>query len=175
LEVALFGFLIAGEGRLRLLVLELVKNLSVGDVAHLVVLLDKLSVFVAHAIFALGHHSIAGVVCFADVAVDAFPSLVAFAGLVPFPRYSVLPIREGAAKGLGTVFSSEARRAVAFAICLAAFGILMALKVVKVAVEAGRAAIGAIAVYGEEGFGRECLIGRGVAIRFVCCSRRRPC
>ena len=71
LEIALFRLCIAGEGGLRLLLLQLVENLLVGDVADLEVLLDQLAVLVADSAFAIRHHGVAGIVGLADIAVDA--------------------------------------------------------------------------------------------------------
>jgi hypothetical protein len=71
LKIALCRLLVTGERGLRFLVLELVENLPVCDVAHLKVLLDQLAVLVAHTTLSVWDHSIAGVVRLADVAVDA--------------------------------------------------------------------------------------------------------
>lgn len=62
-----------------LLLLELVEDLAVGDVAHLVVLVDDQALAITDATLALRHHGVTGVVCLADVAVYALPSLFTLA------------------------------------------------------------------------------------------------
>ena len=91
LEVALFAVGVAGEGGLGLLLLELVKNFAVGDVAHLVVLVDDQTLAITDATLALGHHGVAGVICLADVAVYTLPTLFALA-VVALARQSVVSI-----------------------------------------------------------------------------------
>jgi hypothetical protein len=71
LEVALLTLGVAREGRLRFLLLQRVEDLPVRDVADLEVLFDQLAILVAHSALPIRHHSIAGVVCLAYVAVDA--------------------------------------------------------------------------------------------------------
>jgi hypothetical protein len=75
LEVALFGLSIAGEGRLRFLLLQSVKDLSVRDVADLEVLFDQLTILIAHSPLFIRHHGVAGIVRLANVAVDSCPAL----------------------------------------------------------------------------------------------------
>lgn len=86
LEVAFVRLSIAREGRLRLLVLQLVQDLLVCDVADLEVLLDQLSILVAYATFAFGHHGVAGVIRLAHIAVNARPTIVAPALLLSASR-----------------------------------------------------------------------------------------
>jgi hypothetical protein len=78
LEVTLLSLGVAREGRLRLLLLQGIQDLSVRDVADLEVLLDQLPILVAHSAFLIWHHSIAGIVRLANIAVDAGPALRAF-------------------------------------------------------------------------------------------------
>lgn len=150
LKVALVGLGVAREGGLGLLVLELVEDLPVGDVAHLVVLLDQLAFLEADATLALGHHGVAGLVRLADIAVDASPAVVAVARVAASWGPVPVAIRQRATQWRGTVLSTEARGAVALSISFDALGELVALEVVEVAVEAGRAAVGAVVVQREQ-------------------------
>lgn len=70
---------LATEGGLGNLSVEHGEDLLVGNVAHLVILVDDLAVLVADAAIARFHESIAGIVLGANVAVDAGPSVVAVA------------------------------------------------------------------------------------------------
>lgn len=149
LEVALFCFRVAREGPLRFLVLELIEDLPVGDIAHLEVLLDQLAFLVAHAALPIGHHSIASVVCFADVAVETRPAVSTLAIPVASSWCSVLALWQRATQWLRAVLSSKPWRTAASSTGLGALSELMALEVVEVAVEAWRAPIGSIAVYRE--------------------------
>jgi hypothetical protein len=79
LKIALFCLGVTRESCLRLLVLQLIQNLLVRDIADLEVLLDQLPILVADATLAFRHHSVASIVCSTDVAVDAAPALVALA------------------------------------------------------------------------------------------------
>ena len=79
LEVTLLPFCITAEGRLSLLVLELVHNLAVGDVAHLEVLFHDQPFAVTNAVLSTRHHRIASIVCLADIAVYSFPSFMTLA------------------------------------------------------------------------------------------------
>ena len=66
LKAALGLLGVAGESHLRLLLLELVNNLPVGDVAHLMVFLDDEPLLVANPTLAVRHHRIASIVCLTD-------------------------------------------------------------------------------------------------------------
>jgi hypothetical protein len=77
---------------LWLLLFELVEDLAVRDVAHLVVLSDELALLVAHTILPVGHHGVAGGVCLADIGVDARPAIFALALLVAASWCPVLAI-----------------------------------------------------------------------------------
>lgn len=146
LEVALVGVCIARESGLGLLVLELVEDLPVGDVAHLVVLLDQLALLEADATLALGHHGVAGLVGLADIAVDASPAVFAVARVATSWSPVAVAVRQRATQRRGAVLATKARGAVALSISLYALCELVALEVVEVAVEAGRAAVGAVVV-----------------------------
>lgn len=84
---------------MRFLLLELVKNLAIGDVAHLVVLVDDQALTITDATLALRHHGVAGVVCLADVAVYTLPALFALA-VVALARQSVVSIGQRATQRL---------------------------------------------------------------------------
>lgn len=159
LEVALLGLPVAGKGSLGLLVLELVEDFPVGDVTHLVVLVDQLAFLETDAALALGHHGIAGLVGLADVAVDATPAILALAS-VTGPRGSVaIAIRQGTTQRCRAVVAPKTRGAVALAVALDALGELMALKVVEVAVETGWTAVRPVVVQREQ---VERVVGGGV-------------
>jgi hypothetical protein len=81
LKVAETCVLIAHKGGLGNLAFKHRKNLRVGDVAHLIVLLDDFTVLVAYTIFSSLHQGVAGLVFGADVAVDARPALITVAGI----------------------------------------------------------------------------------------------
>lgn len=107
LEVALFAVSVAGEGGLGLLLLELIKNLAVGDITHLVVLIDDQALAITDATLALGHHGVTGVICLADIAVDAFPALFTLA-VVALARQSVVSVGQRATQRLRAVLTAEA-------------------------------------------------------------------
>lgn len=79
MEVAFAVGCIAGKRDLGNLFAEQISNLVVGHIAHLVVVLEHVAHFVATPSLLRFHESIAGLVLGADVAIDAFPALVAFA------------------------------------------------------------------------------------------------
>ena len=149
MEVTLLGLGIAGESGLRLLVLQRVQDLAVRNVAHLVVLLDDKTLAVAHAIDAFGHQGIASLVGGADIAIDAFPALSAVA-LCALAGRPISAVSERAADRIGAVVATEARRTHAAAVALAAARELVARELLKVAVEAGRTAVGTIVIDGEQ-------------------------
>lgn len=91
LEVTSFIFGFARKRHLWLLVLQLIQNLSIRDIAHLVVLIHNNPLLVADTTFAFGHECIAGLIRLAYIAVDPFPAFIAFA-VSTFPRRSVIPI-----------------------------------------------------------------------------------
>lgn len=150
LKVTVLGFGIAREGGLRLLVLQGIEDLSVGDVADLEVLLDQLASLVAHSALVVWHHGVASIVGLTDITVDARPAFFALAFPCTASWGPVLAIRQSTTQGLRTVFATKSRTAVTSSICFAAVGELLALEVLEVAVEAWRAAVGPIAVDGEE-------------------------
>lgn len=148
LKVALFRLRMARECRLGLLILQLIQYLPVGDVTHLIVLLDERPIPVTDSVLAFRHQRVASVVGLAHIAVDPLPTLLAFAVSV-FARRSVLAIRERATHWFRAVLASESGRTVTLAIGLAARRKLMTLKVLQVAIEAGRTAIRPVSVYRE--------------------------
>lgn len=81
---------------LWLLLLQLIQNLPVGDIAHLVVLFHDDARLIANAVFIFGHHSIASLVRFADIAVETTPAVCTFA-VIAFPHRPVLTLSKGAA------------------------------------------------------------------------------
>ena len=81
MKLAGFLFLLASERDLGLLVAQKTRNLLVYDIAYLVVVVDYFAACIADTPLLIGHQSIAGLVRGADVAVDAGPAVVAFAGV----------------------------------------------------------------------------------------------
>ena len=79
LKVACGIWLVAGERDLWFLVFELIDDLAVRHIAHLVVLFDQLGFLEAHAPSLLRHECIAGLIRLADIAVEPRPALIAFA------------------------------------------------------------------------------------------------
>jgi hypothetical protein len=92
LEIALGSLLVAGKGGLGLLVLELIEDLPVCNVAHLEVLLDELAVLVANTTLAVWHHGVACVVRFADIAIDACPTIATLALLLAASWCAILSV-----------------------------------------------------------------------------------
>jgi hypothetical protein len=86
LEIALLCLGVTREGRLRLLVLQLVQDLLVRDVTDLEVFLDQSAILVADAAFAFRHHGVAGVIRLAYIAVDASPAVITLAFLLTSSR-----------------------------------------------------------------------------------------
>jgi hypothetical protein len=74
---------------LGLLLLEELHNLRIGDIAHLMVLLDDVAALVAYTSFVIWHERIACVVGLADIAVYPAPTCVALARLLA-PHRSVV-------------------------------------------------------------------------------------
>lgn len=66
---------------MRNFALEHTQDFLVGDVTHLVVLLDDIALLVAASTIFGFHERVTGLVLGADVAVDTRPSLIAFAGV----------------------------------------------------------------------------------------------
>jgi len=75
LEVALCSLGIAGERGLRLLLLQLIKDLAIHNVAHLIVLLDKPSILGADGLLPFLHKRLACAIGIADITVYAFPAI----------------------------------------------------------------------------------------------------
>jgi hypothetical protein len=105
LEVASLVFSVAGECDLRLLLLQLIENFAICDIANLVILVDHETLFVADTSFSFGHQSVTSLACGANIAVDALPALLTVTVLV-LSRRSVCSI----AQWLRTVVPSKARR-----------------------------------------------------------------
>lgn len=149
LKVAFFRLSIAGKGRLRLLLLELVQYLPVGNVAHLEVLFDHKTLPVANTVDAFRHQGVTSKVVLAHIAVYSFPTLSTVAVFV-CPRCPVAAVGQRATDWLGAVLATEAWRADALAIAFAAAGKLVALEVVQITVEArGTAIRTVVAIDGE--------------------------
>lgn len=79
LKVACLILSIARECDLRCPFLQLIQDLPVRHIAYLVVFSHNAEVLVTNTPFALGHQSITGIVSLADIAVNAFPTLLALA------------------------------------------------------------------------------------------------
>ena len=109
LEIACFFFGVAGECDLWLLLLQLVKNLAICDVANLIVLIDDKTLAVADPSFSFRHHSIACLVRGAYIAVHALPALFAVT-VLPLSWEPVLSICQRAAQRLRAVISSKSKR-----------------------------------------------------------------
>jgi hypothetical protein len=92
---------------LRLLLLELIENLAVGNVAHLVVLIDDQTLAITDATVAFRHHGVTGIVCLADIAVYTFPAVVALA-VVALTRQSVVTFGQRTTQRLRAVLTTEA-------------------------------------------------------------------
>ena len=81
MKIALLIVRLASESNLRNLVTEEVADGFIGDITHLIIVIDNLATLVAHTPIAGTHQRIAGSIIGADVAVDAGPTLVAVAGM----------------------------------------------------------------------------------------------
>lgn len=146
LEVTCLLLGIARKGNLGLLLLQLVQNLPVGNIAHLMIFFHDNSFLVAGAIFSLWHQSVACTVRFANIAVDPAPTVFTFA-LVAFPHRPVLALSKRAAQGFRTVIAPESSGTSAFAIVLVTLPELCALKSFQIAVEAWWAVVRSVALY----------------------------
>jgi hypothetical protein len=166
LEVALARLLVAREGRLRLLVLELVEDLAVRDVTHLEVLMHELAVLEANTALAIGHQSITGLIGLAHIAVDALPPVFAITRLRTASGCSIAPVGERIAEGFRAILAPKAWGTYALAVRFAAFGKLLTSKILEVAVEARRASIWPVVHDREERCFRQ-LYGGIIAIRSV--------
>jgi hypothetical protein len=69
----------ASECHLGFALLELVQDLAVCHVTHLKVLLYRNALLIADTILTTGNHRTAGIICLADIAVDAFPAFLTLA------------------------------------------------------------------------------------------------
>lgn len=77
MKVAKAGFPLAVESSLGDLAVEHTQDLLIGNIAHLVVLLNHLAVLIADTAISSFHKGVAGIVLGADVAVDTCPSVIA--------------------------------------------------------------------------------------------------
>lgn len=133
LEAACLVRSLAGEGYLRDLALQHTQNLRIGHLAHLIILLNSEITLVTDSTFLdpvliLGHQRIAGIVSFAEIAVDTIPTLFAITGLlIRVSRLAVVAIWETSAQRFRAVIATEARRTGALAVEFVAGGELMAL------------------------------------------------
>lgn len=107
LEVTLFAVSVAGESGLRLLLLELVEDLAVRDVADLVVFIDDQALAITDTALTLRHHGVTSIVCLADVAVYALPTVIAFA-VVALTRQSIVSFGQRTTQWLRAVLTTEA-------------------------------------------------------------------
>lgn len=150
LEIATVVFGLAGECDLWLALLELIQNLAIRDIAHLMILVDGHALTVANTSFPVGHHRVASIVCIAYIAVDTTPAVLARAVFV-LSRCSIDTVGERATGGRGTIISSIPRWARALAREFVTRGELMTLERIELAVETRRALRGAVVEGGEEG------------------------
>ena len=155
LEIACLIFRITGECYLRRPLLQLVQDLSICDIAHLMVLFDKPAALITNATLTVWHQSIAGVVSRANIAVDPVPAFVTLTRTIS-ARRSILAVSQGIAKRVRTIVSSKACRTRAFAVVLIASTILSALESLEVAVEAWRATVRSV-IEVREAWLRNCI------------------
>ena len=96
LKIACVVFGVAGECYLWPPSFQNVNDLDIGNIAHLVILLDHFSILVANTTRVLWHQRIAGSVLCANIAVDTCPSIRAFA-IVAFAHRPIESISERSA------------------------------------------------------------------------------
>ena len=109
LEIAGLMLSVARECNLRDLLLELIADFPICDIAHLMVLFHYPEFIITDATFPVWHKSITSLVRRAHIAVYAFPSLITLA--LSFPSWrSVLPLCERIAQRLRTVIPTEPSR-----------------------------------------------------------------
>ena len=115
LEVACLVICVAREGGLWIPLFQLVENLPVGDVTHLVVFVHHNTILVTGTATAFRHQGVAGFVCLAYVAVDALPALLT----LTLPSTSWGPVTSHGQRATywrSTILTPKTRRAGAFAI-----------------------------------------------------------
>src|SRR5690348_10375464 len=78
---------------LRFLLLKLVQDLPVGDITHLIVLLDNKTLLVAHSTLVFRHQGITSEIRLTHVTVDTTPSIRTLA-ILALPGFSVSPVRQ---------------------------------------------------------------------------------
>jgi len=76
LEVTLCRLILTREGRLRLLWLDGIQDLPIRDITHLEVLLLHQALLVTHSVLPLWHQRITCIICLADIAIYATPTLI---------------------------------------------------------------------------------------------------
>lgn len=137
LETALSSRILAGKRNLSLLLLQLILDLPVGNIAHLMVLIDDQPVLITHAALTIWHHSIASIVTLTDVAMNSTPPVLAIA-IFAIAQGSIFAIGKGTADRSGAVISAKSRRTYTVARETVAVREMLALELVKLAVEARR-------------------------------------
>lgn len=145
LKVAFRGVIIAREGGLGYLFLQLLQDLLIRNIALLIILVNHESSLVADSINAFQHQCGASIVTIADVAVYAFPARVAVAGWT-ISRRTLVARRQRSTERVRTILPSPSCRAYTSTVRCATVGELVALEVLEVAVETRRTAIGPVFV-----------------------------
>ena len=175
LEVAVLPFSVAAERRLRDFSLQLIQDFAVRDVAHLEVLFHHQATVVANGLVVLfGRQELrTHVIRFADITINAFPALFAFAfGCVS--RESIVAIRQGTTCRSTAILAAKAWRAGTSPTTLGAVGELHALEAVHVAIETWRAILGSLLAQSEEVLLQEELIAGGVRLEGLRASYGGP-
>jgi len=137
LKTTLFPLVITAERHLWYLFLQLIQDLAIGDIAHLMVLFHYQAILVADCVVGLTnrHQRSTCLVRLTDIAIYAFPPVFTLA-LLALPRRAICSISQRAAEDFATVLATEARRTIAFAAAFCTVRILIAAEVISVTVEA---------------------------------------
>lgn len=135
LKVASGVLCITRKGDLRLLLFQLIQDLPIGDIAHLMILFHHDALLVACSILVFWHQGIASAVGLTDVAVQAAPALLAVA-VIALSHGSVFSLSERPAQRFGTIITAKTSRARAFPIVFVAAPKLGTLKSFEVAIKA---------------------------------------
>lgn len=88
--------IVARKRNLRLLLLQLLQDLLVCNVALLVIFMHNQPSLIANTAYTVWHERIASVIILADIAVDAFPTRLAVACRA-FPRGTLIALSQRAA------------------------------------------------------------------------------
>lgn len=107
LKVAFGVLFCTGKGNLWFPRQEHVDDFTVGDFAHLMVLLREYTLLVANTTLLIGHQRIAGCVGVTDVAVDTVPTIFALAAGILFADWAIDAIRQRTAYRLGAVIAAK--------------------------------------------------------------------